>query len=315
MTALANKQAICNTLLAAASNDKDIVVVCSDSRGSGSMTEFSQQYPQQFVEVGIAEQDLVGISAGLASCGKKVYAVSPASFLSARSMEQVKVDVAYSEVNVKLIGISGGVSYGALGMTHHSTNDVAVMASLPHMRVYLPSDYEQTSKLIASLLQDKQPAYIRVGRNAVEAIERRQEYSFNKADVLSEGTDAAIIACGELVQQAVAAARLLGQEGIKVRVIDMFCLKPLDKDCVLQAARECSLLLTLEEHVSIGGLGSMVAQATAEATPVKVISMTLPDAPVIAGNSKEVFSYYGLDADGVAKRLREELKKVERTLG
>ncbi len=315
MTALANKQAICNTLLAAASNDKDIVVVCSDSRGSGSMTEFSQQYPQQFVEVGIAEQDLVGISAGLASCGKKVYAVSPASFLSARSMEQVKVDVAYSEVNVKLIGISGGVSYGALGMTHHSANDIAVMASLPHMRVYLPSDYEQTSKLIASLLQDKQPAYIRVGRNAVEAIERRQEYSFNKADVLSEGTDAAIIACGELVQQAVAAARLLGQEGIKVRVIDMFCLKPLDKDCVLQAARECSLLLTLEEHVSIGGLGSMVAQATAEATPVKVISMTLPDAPVIAGTSKEVFSYYGLDADGVAKRLREELKKVGRTLG
>ena len=140
MNKIANKQVICDVLLKHAAADKDIVVLCSDSRGSGSMTDFAKKFPQQFVEVGIAEQDLVSISAGLAACGKKAYAVSPASFLSTRSMEQAKVDVAYSHTNVKLIGISGGVSYGALGMTHHSATDIATMASIPGLKVYLPSD-------------------------------------------------------------------------------------------------------------------------------------------------------------------------------
>lgn len=169
----ANKEVICEALLAAAAIDKDIVVLCSDSRGSGSMTEFARQYPQQFIEVGIAEQNLVSVSAGLASCGKKVFAVSPASFLSARSMEQIKVDAAYSHTNVKLIGISGGISYGALGMTHHSANDIAVISSIPQMRTYIPSNCWQTRCLMQALLKDKEPAYIRVGRNAVPDVDRK----------------------------------------------------------------------------------------------------------------------------------------------
>ena len=148
MNKIANRQAICQVLMENARTDKDIVVLCSDSRGSASLAPFFESFPEQAVEVGIAEQNLVSISAGLASCGKKAYAASPACFLTTRSYEQAKIDVAYSNTNVKLIGISGGVSYGALGMSHHSTQDIAAMAALPNMRVYLPSDRFQTAKLI-----------------------------------------------------------------------------------------------------------------------------------------------------------------------
>ena len=168
--ATANKQVVCNVLMELAKEDRDIVVLCSDSRGSGSMTPFADALPEQFIEVGIAEQSLVSMAAGLANAGKKPMAVSPASFLSTRSMEQVKVDCAYSHMNVKLLGISGGVSYGALGMTHHSTTDIATIGSIPGMRVYFPSDRFQTEKLTRALMADKDPAYIRVGRNAVEDV-------------------------------------------------------------------------------------------------------------------------------------------------
>ena len=170
MNKIANKQVICQVLMEKAKTDKDVVVLCSDSRGSASMTPFAENYPEQFVEVGIAEQNLVSISAGLAKCGKKAYAVSPACFLSTRSYEQAKVDVAYSNTNVKLIGISGGISYGALGMSHHSAQDIAAMSAVPNMRVYIPSDKNQTKCLTEALLGDEKPAYIRVGRNAVEDV-------------------------------------------------------------------------------------------------------------------------------------------------
>ena len=198
MNKIANRQAICDVLMEQAKKDRDIVVLCSDSRGSASMTPFANAYPQQFVETGIAEQNLVSISAGLAKCGKKPYAASPACFLSTRSYEQAKIDCAYSNTNVKLIGISGGVSYGALGMSHHSAQDIAAMAAIPNMRVYIPSDRFQTRCLVEALLKDEKPAYIRVGRNPVEDIyeEGKVPFEMDKATVLCEGTDAAIIACG-----------------------------------------------------------------------------------------------------------------------
>ncbi|MBO1722762.1 hypothetical protein, partial [Extibacter sp. GGCC_0201] len=161
MAKIANKQVICEVLMEAARTDRDVVALCSDSRGSASFTPFADGLPRQFVETGIAEQNLVSISAGLAKCGKKPYAASPACFLSTRSYEQCKIDVAYSDTNVKLIGISGGVSYGALGMSHHSAQDIAAMSAVPNMRVYLPSDRLQTELLTKALLEDEKPAYIR----------------------------------------------------------------------------------------------------------------------------------------------------------
>lgn len=309
MNKIPNRQAICEVLMEQAKEDKDIVVLCSDSRGSASLTPFADAFPEQFVEVGIAEQDLVSISAGLASCGKKPFAASPACFLSTRSYEQAKVDCAYSNTNVTLIGISGGISYGALGMSHHSAQDIAAMSAIPNMRVYLPSDRFQTAHLIKALLKDEKPAYVRVGRNPVEDVytEENCPFEMDKATVICEGSDVAIIACGEMVKPAVDAAEILKAEGISATVLDMYCVKPLDREAIVKAASSAKLVITVEEHAPFGGLGSMVCQVVCSECPKKVINLALPDAPVITGTSKEVFNYYGLNAEGIAKTAKENL--------
>ena len=310
MNKIPNRKAICDVLLKEAETDKDIVVLCSDSRGSASLAPFADAYPEQFVEMGIAEQDLVSVSAGLAHCGKKAFAASPACFLSTRSYELCKIDVAYSNTNVKLIGISGGISYGALGMSHHSAQDIAAMSAIPNMRVYLPSDRFQTAKLIEALLKDEKPAYIRVGRNPVEDIytEDNCPFEMDKATVLAEGADAAIIACGEMVRPALEAAKLLEKDGIHATVLDMYCVKPLDKEAIVKAASNAKVVVTAEEHAPFGGLGSMVSQVVGAECPRKVLNIALPDAPVVSGTSKEVFDYYGMNAEGIAKTVKDALK-------
>ena len=309
MNKIANRQVICEVLMEHAKEDRDVVVLCSDSRGSASLAPFASAFPEQFVEVGIAEQNLVSISAGMAKCGKKPYAASPASFISTRSFEQAKVDVAYSNTNVKLIGISGGVSYGALGMSHHSAQDISAFASVPNMRVYLPSDRFQTRHLMEALLEDEKPAYIRVGRNPVEDVyeEGNVPFVMDKATVITQGTDVAIIACGEMVKPAMDAAKILKEKGISASVVDMYCVKPLDVETVIQAASGAKAVVTVEEHAPYGGLGSMVSQVVAGECPKKVVNMSLPDAPVITGTSREVFDYYGLNAEGIAGTAEKAL--------
>lgn len=310
MNKIPNRAAICQVLMDTAKEDKDIVVLCSDSRGSASLTPFVDAFPEQFVEVGIAEQNLVSISAGLAKCGKRPFAASPACFLSTRSYEQIKVDVAYSNTNVKLIGISGGVSYGALGMSHHSCQDIAGISAIPNMRIYIPSDRHQTACLIKELTKDDKPAYIRVGRNPVEDIyeEGNVPFQMDQATVLSEGTDIAIIACGEMTAPAKKAAELLKNEGKTVTLLDMYCVKPIDAEAVIRAAKQCRGVITVEEHSPYGGLGAMVSQIVSANCPKKVINLSLPDAPVITGTSGEVFDYYGLNPEGIARQALELLK-------
>ena len=310
----ANKQMICEVLMEAAKEDHDIVALCSDSRGSGSFTPFADTYPEQFVETGIAEQNLVSIAAGLAKCGKKSYAVSPACFLSTRSYEQCKVDVAYSNTNVKLIGISGGISYGALGMSHHSAQDIAAMSAIPNMRVYIPSDHLQTRELTKALLKDEKPAYIRVGRNAVDPVyeEENVPFDMDHATVVTEGNpsgnDVAIIACGEMVKPAKDAAEMLKAEGISASVLDMYCIKPLDEELVLKAAKQTGRVYTVEEHSIIGGLGSAVAELLGEKCPTKITRIGVKDVFGESGPAKELLHKYELDAEGIAKRIMEEQK-------
>ncbi|MDD7198658.1 transketolase family protein [Parafannyhessea umbonata] len=308
---IANRKVICDVLMEHAKTDKDIVVLCSDSRGSASLTPFFNEYPEQSVEVGIAEQDLVGISAGLAACGKKPFAASPASFLSTRSYEQCKIDCAYSDTNVKLIGISGGVSYGALGMSHHSAQDIAAMSAIPNMRVYLPSDRFQTRKLFEALLQDQKCAYIRVGRNAVEDVYTEEDCPFqmDKATLVRDGEDVLLVACGEMVRPAVDAAEILEKSGVSASVLDMYCVKPLDREAIVRQASKAKAVISIEEHSPFGGLGSMVAQVVGQECPKTCVTMALPDSPVITGTSKEVFDYYGLNGEGIAKRAIEALGK------
>lgn len=308
---IANRKVICDVLMEHAKTDKDVVVLCSDSRGSASLTPFFNEYPGQSVEVGIAEQDLVGIAAGLAACGKKPFAASPASFLSTRSYEQCKIDCAYSDANVKLIGISGGISYGALGMSHHSAQDIAAMSAIPNMRVYLPSDRFQTRKLFEALLRDQKCAYIRVGRNPVEDVYTEEDCPFqmDKATLVRDGEDVLLVACGEMVRPAVDAAEILEKSGVSASVLDMYCVKPLDREAIVRQASKAKAVVSIEEHSPFGGLGSMVAQVVGQECPKTCVTMALPDSPVITGTSKEVFDYYGLNGEGIAKRALEALGK------
>ena len=308
MNKVTNRQVICDTLLAAAKEDRNLIVACSDSRGSGSMSAFFEQFPAQSVEVGIAEQDLVSISAGLAACGKKVFAVSPACFLSTRSYEQAKVDVAYAETNVTLVGISGGISYGALGMTHHSLQDIAAMAALPGMRVYLPSDRFQTKAIVEELLQDEKPAYIRVSRSASEDLYSEDTEFSGGAKVLREGKDVLFVACGELVAPCLHAAELLGKEGVSAGVVDAYRVKPLNEELILKAAEGVRLVAAAEEHSPYGGLFSMTAQLFSSKCPKKVIGLTLPDGHIVTGTQSEAFQYYGLTAEGIAAKAKEALQ-------
>lgn len=311
MNKIPNRKAICDVLIEKALEDKSILVLCSDSRGSASMTTFFERFPAQTIELGIAEQNLVSVAAGLASCGKKPFVFSPAAFLSARSYEQIKIDCAYSYSNVKLVGISGGISYGALGMSHHSLQDIAAISAIPSMRVYLPSDRHQTKKLIEALLKDNAPAYIRVGRNPVEDIysENDCHFTLNKAGKLfgSVKNRVLIIACGELCASALSAAKILKKEGIEAALLDMYCVKPLDSETILEYAENSQLVVTAEEHSPYGGLGAAVCQLLAEKLPKRVLNLSMPDEPVINGSSKEVFKHYSLDEQGIARRIVDEL--------
>lgn len=314
-----NRKAICEVLLRRAETDRDIVVLCSDSRGSASLAPFFERFPDQAVECGIAEQDAVGIAAGLASCGKKALVASPASFVTTRSYEQAKVDCAYSNTNVTLLGISGGVSYGTLGMSHHSCQDIAAMSAVPNMRVYLPSDRFQSAALIDALLDDEKPAYVRIGRSPVEDVyadERAADcdgtpFSLDRASWLRHGTDVAIVATGELVRHALDAADTLAKQGVSATVLDMYCVKPLDKASVVRAANDARLVVTVEEHSPFGGLGAAVAQVVSRECPRRVVNLSLPDAPVITGTSPEVFAHYGIDAKGIAANVLDALAGVK----
>jgi len=305
------RKAFTDTLLECAKADSSIVAVTSDARGSVTLDKFAAELPRQFVEVGIAEQNLVGISSGLALSGKKPFACSPACFLSARSMEQVKLDVAYNNSNVKLIGVSGGVSYGPLGARHHSLNDIATMRTMPGLTVILPCDVRETAKMTRALAKFEGPVYVRMGRNPVSDVYEGDDFSFEigKANVLLDGSDIAIIATGEMVRYALDAGLMLKERGVYARVIDMHTIKPLDNEAVLKAAHETGKIITVEEHYAFGGLGSAIAELTAQRCPVPVSIMAFPDEYVITGEQDEVFRYYGLTADGIYNTALKMLNK------
>ena len=313
MNDVANRKVICDVLSHQAESDKSIIVLCSDSRGSASMTSFFEAFPRQSLEIGIAEQNIVTIAAGLAVSGKKPFVFSPASFLSSRSYEQIKVDCAYSHTNVKLIGISGGISYGALGLTHHSVNDIAAITALPGMEVYVPSDRFQTGFLIEALLEESEPAYVRVGRNSVEDVYHcGYQFAMKHASVphLDDLYDVLIVACGEMVRPSLDAVDILAQDGIASAVIDMYCLKPFDEGTLLDLASQAKAVVTVEEHSPYGGLGALVDCVIARKHPMPVANLSLPDTPVIAGTSKEIFKFYGLDAYGITGQVKALLERI-----
>ena len=299
---IACRKMFTDTLVELARQDKDVIAVTTDARGSVTLGGFAEQLPEQFVECGIAEQDAVGISAGLAHSGKKVFCCGPACFYVARSLEQVKVDLAYSQNPVTILGVSGGVAYGALGATHHSLHDIAALRTFPGMTICLPSDWRVTRKLVKMLVDFDQPCYVRVGRAAVPDVYADDNFTFEvgKAITVVDGTDLTIIATGETVYHAWQAALSLKQQGVSARVLDLSWIKPFDEEAVIRAARETGRIITVEEHSRFGGLGAMVCELLSE-HPVPVRIIGIPDENVIHGSNAEIFHHYGMDAEGITK--------------
>ena len=302
----ANLDIFSETLLAMARQDKNVLAVTSDSRGSGKLAPFAAALPTQIVEVGIAEQNLVGIAAGLASTGKIVYAVSPGAFLTARALEQIKNDVCYSDRLVKLVGISAGVSYGALGSTHHSTHDVAVLRAIHNITIIVPADNFETAEAVRAAAVMERPVYLRFGKRPLPHLHRpRTQFTVGKALTVCEGTDVTFIATGETVYPALMAARELEAERVSAGVISMHTVKPLDADRLIRVARQCRAIITVEEHSMFGGLGEACAAVLMQAgihVPLRIVGF--PDEYMVTGSQLEVFDHYGITAQGLASTAR-----------
>jgi transketolase len=299
----ANLDQFAATLLSLAKENRDVLAVTSDSRGSGKLGPFAAALPEQIVELGIAEQNLVGVSAGLASAGKIAFAVSPASFLTARSLEQIKNDVAYSNHPVKLIGISAGVSYGALGSTHHSLHDLAALRAINNIDIVAPADNFETRNAILAAARHPRPIYLRFGKAPMYDLPRANDaFQIGRAITLRQGSDLAFIATGETVIHALLAAEALKERGLSGRVISMHTIKPLDVDAVLSAGRECGGMVTVEEHSVAGGLGEACAAVLLQAgirVPFRIVGF--PDEETITGSQADIFRHYGISMEGLAR--------------
>ena len=309
-----NLDTFAQTLMELAANDRDILVVTSDSRGSGRVTPFAEKYPDQIVEIGIAEQNLVGVSAGLASAGKKVFVVSPACFLTARALEQIKNDVAYSDHPVKVIGISAGVSYGALGTTHHSLHDFAALQAINNIDIVAPADNFETTQAIRAAVHHPRPIYIRFGKKLMPDIHAPNvHFEIGKAIQLTperERYDVALIATGETVAPTYLASRELQEQGITCCVLSLHSLRPFDEDAVRQASERSSMVITVEEHSVNGGLGSRVASFLMQAQifrPLRIVG--IPDEHTITGSQLEIFNHYGISPQGILQTALHLLEK------
>jgi len=305
----ANQNVFADTLLKFAKRDRNVLVVTSDSRGSGKLVQFGEALPQQIIEVGIAEQNLVGVSAGLASTGKKVFAVSPACFLTTRSLEQIKNDIAYSDNPVKVIGISAGVSYGALGSTHHSLHDYATLRTINNIDIVAPADNFETREAVKAFLDYPTPIYMRLGKKPMVDLHAPDtRFKIGKAITIREGNDLTFISIGEPTSRALAAAEQLATEGVSSRVISMHTLKPFDEETVLQAATETKGIITVEEHSIFGGLGERVSSILTKnniCLPLKIVG--IPDEYTVTGSQFEIFDHYGISNDGLAQTARDLL--------
>jgi transketolase len=306
----ANLDEFAATLLELGRADPRLTVVTSDSRGSAKLAAYAAALPRQLVEVGIAEQNLVGVAAGLASAGRTVFAVSPACFLTARSFEQIKNDVCYSDNRVTLVGISAGVSYGALGTTHHSLHDFAALRAVNNLTVVAPADNFETAAAVRAAAAAHHPVYLRFGKLPLYTLPEAAPFLLGAARELRPGCDGAFLATGETVVHALlAAAHLEEQSGLRCRVVSLPTIKPLDRIAVLGAARECRAVVTVEEHMVNGGLGEACASLVAQAgLAVRFRIVGLPDESTVTGSQPEIFQHYGLTMEGLAQTMSALLR-------
>ncbi len=309
---IATRAAYGETLVRLAGEYPDLVVLDADLSGSTMTAGFAKAYPERFFDMGIAEANMVGVAAGLATCGKKPFVNSFAMFASGRAWEQVRNSVAYPRLNVKIIGSHGGLSVGEDGATHQCIEDYAVMRAIPNMTVVSPCDGPEMRQAVKALLEYEGPAYMRLGRLAVDSItDSLPEYTFElgKGVQICPGSDVTIVATGMMVQMAAQASALLQAEGISARVLDFHTIKPLDQELLVQAARETGAVVSTEEASILGGLGSAVCECLAEQCPVPVVRHGVPDQFGRSGAAKQVLAAYGLDPQNIAQAAKTAISK------
>ncbi len=300
------RKAFAKALEEVAQSDPRVVVVTNDSVGSSNLTAFRKRWPERFVNVGIAEQDLIGVSAGLANGGKLPFVCGASCFLTARALEQVKVDLGYSRANVKLCGMSSGLAYGALGPTHHSIEDLAWTRVIPNLTIVVPADPAETRQAVHAIAGTEGPVFLRLSRMPVPEVHPPDyRLQIGRAVKLRDGSDVTLIANGTMVSRALEAARLLAAEGVSARVLNMSTLAPIDREAIVDAAEQTSAIVTVEEHSIHGGLGGAVAEVVVGAKPVPMRILGVPGVFAPTGSTAWLLEHFGLTAEGIRAAARE----------
>ena len=311
MVKKATRESFGEALCALAETNPDIVVLDADLAEAPKTGIFKKKYPERFIDCGIAECNMVGIAAGLATCGKTPFAASFAMFSAGRAFEQVRNSVGYPHLNVKIVGSHAGISVGEDGATHQCCEDIALMRSIPGMVVLNPADHYEMQAAVKAAAEYVGPVYIRLGRLAVESVNNNDDYAFEigKGITLRDGKDITIIATGLLVQEAVKAAKALEAAGIDARVLDIHTIKPLDTELVLKAAQETGRIVVAEEHNVIGGLGEAVSSYLSEACPTPVTKIGVYDKFGHSGPAVDLLKEFGLSAENIEVTVKEVLGK------
>ncbi len=289
---------------------KDIVVLDADLSGSTKTKVFAKKFPDRFFNIGVSEQDMIGTAAGFAVAGKIPFASTFAIFATGRAWEPIRQSVAYSKVNVKIVASHGGITVGEDGGSHQSIEDIALMRVLPNMTVIVPADATEMRKVLETVVDYNGPVYVRSSRIDFPVLyDNTYTFTIGKGDVIREGTDATIVACGFMVSQALAAGDLLGKRGIRPRIINMSSIKPIDTAILVKAAQETGGIVTAEEHSIIGGLGSAVAEVVSEECHVPVKRIGVQDCFGISGKPNELLEYFGLTPEDIERAVLEVLEK------
>ncbi|MBU0666150.1 MAG: transketolase family protein [Nanoarchaeota archaeon] len=286
---------------------KDVVVLCADLSDSTKTSLFEKEFPKRFFNVGVAEQNMVSVAVGFALSGKIPFVSSFAAFIPNRALDQIRVSVCYNKANVKLASTHAGLSVGPDGATHQALEDIAVMRVLPNMTVIVPADYNESINAVDAVVKIKGPVYIRLGRDKLPVF-TKEEFVIGKANVLRNGSDATIVACGLMVHKALLAAEALSKKGLSIRVINCHTIKPLDEKTILKAAKETGAIVSAEEHQIAGGLGSMISEFLSEKYPVPILKVGVKDSFGESGSSSELLEKFGLTAKDMAKAVKKVLK-------
>ncbi len=300
------RDAFANALETLARADRRVVAVVNDSVGSSKVGRFGKEFSGRLINVGIAEQNMVGIAAGLANAGKLPFVCAASCFLTARALEQIKVDLAYSNANVKLCGMSSGVAYGELGPTHHSIEDIAWTRAIANLVVIVPADPLETEQAVYAAARFVGPIFLRLSRMPVPTIYTR-DYSFEigRAACLRDGSDITLIANGTMVIRALGAAALLAERGVQARVLNMASVQPIDREAIIAAAGQTGGIVTIEEHTIYGGLGSAVAEVVVTTRPVPMRILGFPGVFAPTGSAEWLFNYFGLTPAGICAAALE----------